>query len=205
MIDTVAFDFDGVIRHFASATVDQIEDRYGLSSGSLVDAAFAPDLATAALTGQIERAEWIRLTGQAAGSVEAAQEWLSQPGTIDPAMLDLMDTLRRNGARIALLTNATNTLPHELRIAGVEHRVDVVVNSFDVGAAKPDPAFFEAAREQLAVRPEAIYFTDDSQPNVDTAARLGIDSHLFLDASHCTRDLIERGVLPSDADDGQRE
>ncbi len=46
---------------------------------------------------------------------------------------------------------------------------DVSCYSCDVGAAKPDPAFFHRALARIGAVPEAVLFVDDTQSNVEGA------------------------------------
>lgn len=61
---------------------------------------------------------------------------------------------------------------------------DLVVTSFAVGAAKPDPRIFEAALDCARARcpglpASACLFIDDKQRNVDAAAALGLSAFAY--------------------------
>jgi HAD superfamily hydrolase (TIGR01549 family) len=75
----------------------------------------------------------------------------------------------------------TNNVRHEqvekLSYCGLDGLIDVLVTSEDVGVAKPDPAIFHAALEQLACRPDEVVMVGDSWENdVVGASRVGIRS-----------------------------
>src|SRR5215207_784594 len=75
----------------------------------------------------------------------------------------------------------TNNVRHEqvekLRFCGLDGLVDVLVTSEDVGVAKPDPAIFHAALEQLACTPDQVVMVGDSWENdIVGASRVGIRS-----------------------------
>jgi 5'-nucleotidase len=75
----------------------------------------------------------------------------------------------------------TNNLRHEqvekLRFCGLDGLVDALVTSEDVGVAKPHPAIFQAALEQLACGPEQVVMVGDSWENdIVGASRVGIRS-----------------------------
>jgi putative hydrolase of the HAD superfamily len=71
---------------------------------------------------------------------------------------------------------------------------DELVLSYQVGAMKPDAAFFEALLERSGRRPEEIFFTDDVEANVEGARLLGIDAEVFVGEESLRRSLRERGI-----------
>jgi putative hydrolase of the HAD superfamily len=50
---------------------------------------------------------------------------------------------------------------------------DVIIDSSEVGAIKPEKRIFEIAAERAGARPREILLIDDDTPNVMTADRLG--------------------------------
>ena len=100
---------------------------------------------------------------------------LMRPGayTVIGEVLDLIDALRGDGFGTALLTNTfaefRPTMERDIDFA----LFDVVVESFAVGARKPEPAIYEATAEQLGVRHDAIVYLDDFDQNLEPAAALG--------------------------------
>ncbi len=55
-----------------------------------------------------------------------------------------------------------------------------------IGAAKPDPHFFELILDAEQTDPENAFFTDDRADNVAAAASLGIHAELFTTAAELT-------------------
>jgi len=50
--------------------------------------------------------------------------------------------------------------------------------SFEIGAAKPDKAAFEAVIRDSGINPEGTLFLDDGQANLDAAAKVGFQTYL---------------------------
>lgn len=73
-------------------------------------------------------------------------------------------------------------------------RVDDVVASCDLGARKPDEAFYVGALRRADVAPGEALFVDDRPENVAAAEALGVAAHLFVDASELRAWLVARGV-----------
>ena len=72
-----------------------------------------------------------------------------------------------------------------------DHRV----LSCEIGWAKPEPQFFQTAREALRLGRERPFYVDDLRENVDAAAQAGFDAVLFDGVAELVRALRETGVL----------
>jgi putative hydrolase of the HAD superfamily len=98
--------------------------------------------------------------------------------------LAMLRSLRRRYG-VYMLSN-TNPIMWEGRIAeefrqeGLEldDYFDGVVTSFEAGSMKPDEGIFIHAIKRLGLDPATTLFVDDSQANLDAAARLGFATAL---------------------------
>ena len=189
------FDLDGVIRHFDPAVLAKIEAKHSLEPGALRAAAFRRKLATAVTTGQLSRRAWVEQVGVAVGSAAAASEWLSQPGSVDAEMMDIVTELRTSGIPVAVLTNGTDTLRAELTDLNLVDAFDWLFNSADIGFTKPDRRAFEYCGAAMNVAPATVYFTDDSVHKLSGALDIGIDATHFSGAEQCRSELEARGLL----------
>lgn len=77
--------------------------------------------------------------------------------------------------RIGLLTNIMPGMLAELLSLGKVPTLpyDVIVDSSQVGAVKPEPSIFKFAAEQAGVPADEILFIDDTQANLVAAEKLG--------------------------------
>lgn len=118
---------------------------------------------------------------------EYARGWREQR-----EVLDLVARLRRAGIRTAALSNTI--APHVAYMLGRDlfRDFDVRVFSNEVGVSKPDPRIYAHTLRLLDLedRPQAAFFVDDRQENVDAACRLGIRGVLFADPAQLQRDLV---------------
>lgn len=190
MSGSLLIDLDGVVRTWDPRAVAHLEERYDLPTGSIAVAAFGDvQSLREAVTGRITDAEWrlgiagrlSSVCGASAPSVVA--EWSSPAGTVDADVLTTLRLARRAGWRIGLLTNATSRLETDLARLGLEDEFDAVINSADLGVAKPDVAVFERACAQFGVLPGQCLFVDDSVLNVEGALEAGLDAHVFRGAA----------------------
>lgn len=101
--------------------------------------------------------------------------------------LPLLRSLRARDVRVVAASNWDASLPEGLGSAGLAPYLDGAVSSAVVGAAKPDPAVFQAALERAGCEAhEAFHVGDSPQGDVDGARAAGVRVAL----------LDRRGVLP---------
>jgi putative hydrolase of the HAD superfamily len=87
------------------------------------------------------------------------------------------------GIRTAVLSNGIREVLAQLEIERpLPAHFDVVVISYDVGCAKPDPRIYQIALDRLGVAARDALFVDDRVENIEGARRLGIDTLHFTSA-----------------------
>jgi putative hydrolase of the HAD superfamily len=83
--------------------------------------------------------------------------------------------LRERGLRLVVASNWDCSLPEWLAGAGLWELLDGAASSAVVGAAKPDPAVFEAALEIAGAEPgEAVHVGDSLDNDVAGARAVGV-------------------------------
>ena len=89
--------------------------------------------------------------------------------------LEIVNALRLAGYGVHLGTNQERHRGSYMRATlGYDDLFDTSCYSYELGVAKPDPAFFAAAASQIGADPSTILFVDDSEKNVDGALRAGL-------------------------------
>ena len=91
---------------------------------------------------------------------------------------------------IYMLSN-TNSIMWNSRIAedfrqeGLEREdyFDGIVTSFEARSIKPDAKIFHVVVEKFGIKPEETLFLDDSQKNLDAAAKMGFQTLLITPGS----------------------
>ena len=120
-----------------------------------------------------------------------ARMWTTQ----DPAMLAWQARLKEAGFRTAILSNmGDNVLENMQREFDWLPRFDVLVWSFQLRMAKPDPAIFHYTLHKLGAEPAETLFLDDKQVNVDAALALGILALRFTSVQQLRADLIAQSL-----------
>jgi len=116
-----------------------------------------------------------------------ARMWTAQ----DPALLAWQEQLKRRGLLTAILSNmGDNVLENIEREFAWIHRFDVLVWSFQLHMAKPDPAIYLHTLMELGVRPEETLFLDDKTVNVEAARALGMNALVFTTVEQLRADLV---------------
>jgi HAD superfamily hydrolase (TIGR01549 family) len=110
------------------------------------------------------------------GLLERWQRVRFETQTAYPHAADVLEQLRREHVRLALVTNGASDLQRrKLAVAGLAEYFDVVVASCDIGIGKPDPAIFEAALEALGVEAaDAVMVGNDRERDIEGAAAAGV-------------------------------
>lgn len=91
--------------------------------------------------------------------------------------------LRGAGLRLVVASNWDCSLERVLSVSGLRPRLDGVVTSAQVGAAKPDPAVFHAALGLAATdAAEAVCVGDSLEKDVKAAEEVGVEGILLARA-----------------------
>ncbi len=111
-------------------------------------------------------------------SVDDARNFMGNSGTSVTQRLrsEIVDAASRLHARMptALLTNNIAEWRSSWRgLIDIDGLFDVVVDSSEVGARKPERAIYELTREKLGLPHESLFFLDDLGVNLKTARALG--------------------------------
>lgn len=149
-----------------------------------------------------DHAYW-RKVSQDAGGPEVTNVILSQLVAADvqrwarlaPAVLLLVRALQEAGVHMGVLSNAPMSLARTFDNEPWSEAFAVQRFSCYTQLAKPDAAAFEDAVTHLGFPAEKVIFFDDRQVNVDAAAAVGLDAHLWLGAAQARKLLTERGLL----------
>ncbi|QIK83325.1 HAD family hydrolase [Sanguibacter sp. HDW7] len=94
--------------------------------------------------------------------------------------LEVVDALRRNGYGVHLGSNQEPVRAAWMRESfGYDALLDSSHYSCDVGAAKPERAFFDEVVRRLGVEPGSVLLVDDTAENVEGARAAGLAAVLW--------------------------
>jgi putative hydrolase of the HAD superfamily len=120
-----------------------------------------------------------------------AQMWTTQ----NPEMLAWQKQLKEYGLKTAILSNMGDNV-----LANMKKQFDwlgcfeVLVWSYQLKMAKPDPAIYRHVLKELGTAPEETLFLDDKLLNIEAAQALGIQAIQFSTVKKLREDLVAAGV-----------
>jgi putative hydrolase of the HAD superfamily len=130
------------------------------------------------------------------GLVEELNLWDARMWTTqNPAMLAWQLALKQRGIKTAILSNmGDNVLANMERTFDWLRRFDVLVWSYQLHMAKPEPAIYLHTLRELGVEPDEALFIDDKQVNIDAAQALGMRGIVFSTVDRLREDLLASGL-----------
>jgi putative hydrolase of the HAD superfamily len=140
---------------------------------------------------------WRKLVGEAGlelgeSAIAELNLWDARMWTRgDAAMLDWQLAIKQRGLLTAIVSNMGDAVhEHMERELDWLSRFDVLVWSYQLRVAKPDPAIYRYALERLGTRPGETLFVDDKAENVDAAVEMGMKGLVFSTVEKLRSDLI---------------
>jgi putative hydrolase of the HAD superfamily len=130
------------------------------------------------------------------GAAEVLNHWDARMWTTqNPAMLAWQLALKQRGFLTAILSNmGDNVLENMQREFDWLPRFDVLVWSFQLRMAKPDPAIYRYVLQELGARAEETLFLDDKLVNIHAALALGFTAIQFSNVEKLRIDLVASGL-----------
>ena len=178
MIKVVVFDFGGVLVRTADAAGRrEWEARLGLPDGELERVVHGSDLWIQAQRGQLSPDEYWQGVARILNvtDIPALRRDYFRDDHLDPDLVALIASLRRQGYKVGLLSNDALSLEDKLRRElNIYDAFDAVVISARIGVMKPDRAAYDAIALALGVPLDACVFIDDNLANVEGARRCGM-------------------------------
>jgi|GEM_PF-7098443 len=197
-IKTIFTDLDGVIRIWGSYLLD-LEIKFNIPKNSISKILFSKNHLLPAITGKITYHKWFTAVAKNLNQkyeIENFNNFLeefsmpSQNFNINKLILEKYKELFPL-AKIVLVTNATSILETNLNKTIIPSYLDLIINSYDLGFAKPDKRFYLKALELANTDAKSSLFIDDHKINVDAAKKLGFKTIHFQDPNQCIKELEE--------------
>lgn len=112
--------------------------------------------------------------------VQATREFLLSGVTLYDDSIPVLRELRGRGLRTAVVSNCDHTTRPVVDRLALPEETDAVILSFELGAAKPEPAIYLEALERLGAEAHEAVFVDDQARYCDGAAELGMRTFLVI-------------------------
>jgi 2-haloacid dehalogenase len=119
-------------------------------------------------------------------------------GGVDAGSAEVLRAVRETGLPCYALTNMeAETYPLRLKRFPFLGWFDGTVVSGREGVAKPEPAIFTRLLDRFGLSPNTTLMIDDTNENLETASKLGIQTALFRSSRQLRAELEAAGVLPT--------
>lgn len=186
MIKNIVFDFGGVIADIDREQAVQAFIRLGVKDADRIldkyhQTGIFQELEEGTLTEEAYRNELGKLCGRTLSWEEVQQAWLGFFTGIDVRKLHYLETLRREGYKLYVLSN---TNPYVMGWACNEHfssegkpltaYFEKLYLSYQIGCTKPDRRIFEFMLTDSKMQPEETLFVDDGASNIAAGRELGM-------------------------------
>ena len=111
------------------------------------------------------------------------------------ATLELAKKLKERKLKLAILSNnAREWVEYERKAFELERYFDLILNSGELGIAKPDPRIYKLAAKLLKCKASECVFIDDKKRNVEFASLVGMHAIQFRSAKQLVRELRKLGL-----------
>ena len=200
-IQTIIFDFGGVITDSPIEGFKKLEKSYGISKGVISSIVMTnPDNNAWAKSerGEIDIQTFIEefnLEAKKLGYNLNAKEILKQLyGPLRPLMVEKIASLSKNYQLICLtnVLKGVHVFSPEERKKEVDHVLsffDKIYESCEIGMRKPEKRIYRYLLDDLKIKPENSVFLDDLGMNLKTAKLLGINTVKVIDPTAALKEL----------------
>lgn len=118
---------------------------------------------------------------------ECSHAWLGYVKEVPRRNLDALLRLKDEGYRVVLVSNTNPYMMEWVESTGfsgdghaLNHYLDKLYKSYELGVMKPDPLFFKKVIEAEHADTAEVIFLDDGPRNVEAARHMGIRSLLTV-------------------------
>jgi putative hydrolase of the HAD superfamily len=150
------------------------------------------------LTGQAFWQKVVRVAGLdlPPSAIEELNQWDARMWMdVNPAMLAWQLALKQRGLLTAIVSNMGDAVHEQMmREFNWLSRFDVLVWSYQLRIAKPDPAIYRYVFEKLGTLPAETLFIDDRPVNVEAAVATGMKGIIFTGIEKLRGDLRASGL-----------
>jgi putative hydrolase of the HAD superfamily len=97
----------------------------------------------------------------------------------DPEMLEIVKTLKKNGYRMYLLSNASvRFTAYKDSFEALKYFDGEIISAF-YHTMKPDEKIYHILFDTYQLKPEECFFIDDNPDNVEAGRKLHMEGHVF--------------------------
>lgn len=178
-IDCVFFDFGGVIAEEGfSNGLRAMGERYGVDPERVFRAGYDIVFERGYAGAKIDEARFWNLlreeVSEVTGTDDELREMVLSRFAVRPWMIDVLDSLKKQGVRLYILSDQTNWLDELDKRQDFYRHFDRVFNSWRHGMTKREHDFFRLALRETGEDASRSLFVDDNAANVERSRDVGL-------------------------------
>lgn len=192
MIKTILFDYAGVItptRNNSSFAVKNSK-RFGLSPDEIMKISYDGWADAAVGKGDGENF-WEKFSSKLNIKKSDLISLVIETFPIDPRMVHLIKKTKKKYTTVLFSNQVKDWLEKVIEDNNFKDIFSYFVNSYTVGARKPDKKIFEEALKITNSKPEETLLIDDTLENIEAARKMGINAILFENYDQFLREYQE--------------
>lgn len=182
MIKAILFDADGVVLKKQPYFSKRISEEYNVPY-ELMDPFYRNELKQCQIGAadmKEELAKYLPMWNWDKSIDEFLQYWFTTDVIPDEEVLPLVRGMREKGIPCYFATDQEKYRASYIwDTIDMKSRLDGSFFSYEVGATKSSPEYFQRILKTLNLQPEEVMYWDDDQKNVDVAKTFGIDAHFW--------------------------
>lgn len=180
MIKAVLFDYAGVISPTKNNYIFALENskRFGLSPKELMQMTYE-NWAETAIGKQKCSIFWGQIAKKLKVEPEELRRLVIETFPVDKRMVDIIRKTKKNYMTVLFSNQIEDWLEKVIDDNKLRNIFNFFVNSYNVGARKPDKKIFLEALKVTSSKPEEVLFVDDSFENIEAAKQMGINTIRF--------------------------
>jgi len=181
-IKAICFDADGVVVNPQLLYAKRLDEEYGITRETTADFFGGPfnDCLTGKARLMDELPPFLDRWGWPHTPEKFLQDWMHSDHVVDQRLVEAIQNLRRQGFVCCLATNQeANRAAYMRTHMGFLDIFDHLFISCEIGAQKPQPAYYRHIEKALGLKKEEILFFDDGLENVKAAYERGWHAEVY--------------------------
>lgn len=198
-IDTIIFDLGGVLVWTDwDRFTNPISELSGLSPDEVMNQVTTGNAYYPFMNGEFDQSEFYRKMMIELGVDMPESEFVDTWSSIIHPHVEIAGIVEELSSKYRLVLGSNTDVLHHRRGIEVQpllRHFDDMILSFEIGACKPDPAFFTRGVEKFSIVPERAVFIDDRADYVESAQSIGLTGIRFESVDQLRGDLKGLGLL----------
>jgi len=194
MINTIIFDFGGVIGTDADTIFIELLTEHGISKEKAIEIwkQYWPNLSIGSYG---VKKIWSFVEQELKLDINLVIEEYNEKIQVYPEIIDICQKLKLKGFKLGILANESLEWMDIKREKGNLNSIfEKVYSSADIKLKKPDVKSYEYVLNALNSKQEETFFIDNLERNIKAAKNIGMEAIWFKDIEQLRRELVSHSI-----------